>query len=200
MLFRSDVQTRLALNCSYFFTDNKGSVTSKGVELESNIRLTEQLTLTNSLSYNDAQANGNIPTVGAFDGDQTPYFPNWIVSGALYYDQPVADGILHLQGAFSYRGSEQTRFNNYSTTITNGVLTKTGPSAGYAVIPESKDLSAAIVYQWGRYEGGLYGTNLTNGVKITNIGRATYYQIYQAGDRITLARPRTVGLRFKANY
>jgi outer membrane receptor protein involved in Fe transport len=195
-----DVQTRLGLNCSYFFTDNKGSITSKGVELESTVKLTDELTFSGSLSYNDARANGNIPTVGAFDGDRTPYFPKWIFTTALFYDRPLTTGTLHMQAAFNYRGEEQTTFNNFATTIVNGVLTPTGPRSSYAVIPASKDLSASITYDWDNYEVGLFGTNLTNGVKITDIGRATYYKIYQAGDRITLARPRTVGVRLKAKF
>ncbi len=35
-----DVQTRLLLNCSYFFTANKGKITSRGLELESSVRVT----------------------------------------------------------------------------------------------------------------------------------------------------------------
>lgn len=195
-----DVQTRLQLNCSYFFTDNKGSITSKGVEVESTIRLTDELTFAGSASYNDATANGNIPTVGAFDGDRSPYFPKWIASAALFYDRPVGPGTLHLQGSYSYRGSEQTTFDPYATTIAGGVLTRTGPSSTFAIIPASRDLSAAASFAVGRYEIGVFGTNLTDGVKVTNIGRATYYKLYQAGDRITVARPRTIGVRLKMNF
>jgi iron complex outermembrane receptor protein len=195
-----DVQTRLGLNCSYFFTDNKGSITSKGIEVETTFHVTDELTFSGSLSYNDAKANGNIPTVGAFDGDRTPYFPKWIFTTALFYDRPIAAGTLHAQAAFNYRGEEQTTFNNFATTIVNGTLTATGPRASYARIPAAKDLSASLTYEWGRYELGLFGTNLTNGVKVTDVGRATYYKVYQAGDRITLARPRTVGVRLKAKF
>jgi len=37
-------QTRLALNCSYFFTDNEGSIQSVGVEVESNVKIADELT------------------------------------------------------------------------------------------------------------------------------------------------------------
>ncbi|WP_296599667.1 TonB-dependent receptor [Phenylobacterium sp.] len=195
-----DVQTRLGLNCSYFFTDNKGSITSKGFEVESTVKLTQDFTFRGSLSFNDAKANGDIPTVGAFDGDRTPYFPKWIFTTALFYDRNLGDGMLHLMAAFNYRGKEQTTFSEYATTIVSGVLTPNGPNARYAVIPAAKDLSLSLAYDWDRYEFGLFGTNLTNDVKVTDVSRATYYKIYQAGDRVTLARPRTIGARIKARF
>lgn len=195
-----DVQTRLLLNCSYFFTANKGSIVSKGIEVSSNVKLTDELTFSGSASYNDSKANGDIPTVGAFDGDKTPYFPDWTASATLFYDKPLGGGELHLQASYQYRGEEQTTFNSSATTIKNGKLTKTGPSAGFAVIPSSDNVSAAMAYTFGRYEIGVYGNNLTNGAKVIDIGRATYYKVYQPGDRQTLARPRTIGVRLKATF
>jgi iron complex outermembrane receptor protein len=196
----SDVQTRLGLNCSYFFTDNKGSITSKGVEAESTVRVTPELTFSSNLSYTDSAANGNIPTVGAFDGDQTPYFPTWIASAFVFYDRAVGQGKLHLQLSYQYRGVEHTTFNSFSTTLVNGVLTKNGPSASYAVIPAQNNVGASVAYDFGRYEMGIYATNLIDGVKVTDITRATYYAAYQAGNFQTVARPRTVGFRFKAAF
>ena len=195
-----DVQTRLGLDCSYFFTDNKGQITSKGVEVETTFRLTPHLTLSASLSYTNSSAHGDLPTVGAFDGDQTPYFPHWIGSAFLFYDSPVGNGKLHMQASYQYRGQEHTTFNNYSTTLVNGVLTKNGPSQSYAVIPEQNNVSASIAYEFGPYEVGLYGNNLIDGVRITDITRATYYAAYQAGDFQTTARPRTIGIRLKARF
>ena len=195
-----DVQTRLALNCSYFFTANKGSITSKGVEAESSFRLTPELTLSANASYTDSEANGDIPTVGAFDGDQTPYFPTWIASAFAFYDRPVGPGTMHLQVSYQYRGKEHTTFDSSTTTIINGTLTKAGPNPTYAVIPVQDNVGASLSYDFGRYEVGLYGTNLTNGVKVTDITRATYYAPYQAGNGETVARPRTVGVRLKAKF
>jgi len=195
-----DVQTRLALNCSYFFTANKGSITSKGLEAESSLKLIDGFTLNTSLSYTDSEANGDIPTVGAFNGDQTPYFPTWLASVFLFYDRPLGAGMLHGQLGYHYRGEEHTTFDPSSTTIVNGQLTKNGPNPGYAVIPASNDVSASLAYDFGRYEIGIYGTNLIDGVKVTDIFRATYFAVYQAGDADTVARPRTVGVRMKAKF
>ncbi len=196
----SDVQTRLGLACSYFFTDNKGKITSKGLELETMIKATPELTLSFSGSLNDSKAKGNIPTVGAFDGDRTPYYPKYTANFQAFYDRPLGSGDLHLQLGYQYQSSQNTRFNAVTTTLTGGVLTATGPSQTFAVIPESHNLSASATYNIGQFELGVYGNNLANGVTITNIGRATYYQVYQAGSRNTLARPRTIGLRVKVKF
>jgi outer membrane receptor protein involved in Fe transport len=195
-----DVQSRLLLNCSYFFTDNKGKIRAEGAELESTVRVTPEITLSGSTAFNDSQANGNIPTVGAFNGDFAPYSPRWTASIAAYYDTHFGDGSLHLQASYQYRSDMHTTFNPLATTIVNGQLVANGPNAGFAVIPASNDVSASIAYDIGRYEFGIFGNNLTDGVKITDIGRATYYQIYQAGDRVTYARPRTVGARIKVKF
>jgi outer membrane receptor protein involved in Fe transport len=186
--------------CSYFFTDNKGKITSKGVELETMVKASPEITLAGSASYNSSKANGDIPTVGAFDGDQTPYYPAWTASGTFFYDTDLGHGSLHLQASYQYQSQQYTTFNNFATTLVNGVLTKAGPSSTYAVIPETHNVSASLAYDVGQFEFGIYGTNLVDGVKITNIGRATYYAVYQAGDRVTYARPRTIGVRAKVKF
>lgn len=196
-----DVQTRLLLDCSYFFTDNKGRITSKGLELETTIKVTPEITLAGSASFNDSRANGDIPTAGAFDGDKTPYTPRWSAAAQLFLDHPLdSESSLHFQVAYKYQSEQQTTFNSYSTTIADGVLTRTGESSTYAVIPEQHNLSASLNYEIGRYEIGLFGNNLANGVKVTDISRATYYAVYQAGDRVTYARPRSYGLRVRAKF
>jgi outer membrane receptor protein involved in Fe transport len=195
-----DVQTRLGLNCSYFFTENKGSVTSQGLELESVARLTSNFTAKVSVGYNDSRANGDIPTVGAFNGDQSPYAPNWTSAVFLFYDHHLSDGMLHGQLSYQFRSEENTTYDPYSTTIVNGVLTRTTPSTSFAIIPPTHNVSASLAYDFQTYEIGLYGNNLIDGVKVTDIARAGYFALYQAGDAYTVARPRTVGIRLKAKF
>jgi outer membrane receptor protein involved in Fe transport len=195
-----DVQTRLALNCSYFFTDNKGEIQSRGLELSSVVRVTHDLTVSASGSYNDSRADGNIPTSGAFNGDLAPYFPRWIASVTAFYDRPINAGTLHLQASYQFRGDEQTGFNPLATTIVGGQLIPTGPNEGFAVLPSEVNVSASAAYTIGRYEFGVFGNNLTDGVKITDIQPATYYAVFQPGARVSLARPRTVGARVKVKF
>ena len=195
-----DVQTRLLLNCSYFFTANKGKITSRGIELESSVKVTPSLTLSLGGSYNDSHANGDIPTVGAFDGDRTPYAPQLIFNFGAFYDVPVGQGELHLQGGWQFQSDQTTTFNRFATKIVGGALTTNGPSSTFAKIPETHNISASATYDIGNFEFGVFGNNLANGVKVTDRARATYYQIYQAGSRDTYARPRTIGVRGKLKF
>jgi iron complex outermembrane receptor protein len=144
----------------------------------------------------------DIPTVGAFSGDQAPYSPNWIASAYIYYDKAVASGMMHLQASYQFRSEQNTTFDPYQTAYnsTTKVLSKTSASQGFAIIPPSNDVDASAAYDFGRYEVGLYGTNLINGVRVTNIARPTYYANYVAGNYDTIARPLTVGMRLKAKF
>jgi outer membrane receptor protein involved in Fe transport len=198
----TNVQTRLLLNCSYFFTNGAGNINSKGFEAESTLKITPALTVSGSVAINDSHAAGNIPTVGAFNGDASPYSPKVIASAALYYDKPVAQGVVHLQASYQYRSSENTTFDASATSYnaSTGVLSRTGLSQTYATIPDSHNFNASLSYAFGKYEVGVYGTNLSDGLKITNIAKPTYYANYVAGVAETVARPRTVGVRVKASF
>ncbi len=197
----TNVQTRLGLNCSYFFTENQGTVHSEGVDLDTRFRLTPELSIGATVAYNDARAAGNIPTVGAFNGDLTPYYPRWIAGASINYDRSLFNGSLHAQANYQFRGDEQTTFNSQATTVTpGGGLMATGVNPLFAIIPSSVNVSASLAYDIGNYEFGVFGTNLTNGVKVTDIGPATYYAAYQAGADVTYARPRTIGARVKVRF
>jgi hypothetical protein len=57
-------------------------------------------------------------------------------------------------------------------------------------------VNATAVYKTGPYEFGLFGTNLTNGAKISDVTTNTI--AIQPGDNLYMIRPRTVGVRVKA--
>jgi hypothetical protein len=99
------------------------------------------------------------------------------------------DQAIHIRASYQYQGDQFTTFNPYKTKITNGQLVTDGLSATYARIPEQNNVSASISYDIGRIEIGLFGNNLVNGVKYVDVARATYYKVYQPGDRIAWARP-----------
>lgn len=227
----SNVQTRLLLNCSYFFTNNAGKIQSKGVELNTTWRVSREVTISANGAYNDSRAKGNIPTVGAFDGDKAPYSPRWVIGLTGFFDRPIGEGVAHLQVSYQYRGDEDTTFNPLATTIcvkqangtvlpancttagqlvqnlsaytldTAGHRVTNGKNQNFAVIPASNDLSASLTYDIGRYELGIFGNNLADGVKVTNIAKEIgYIGTDQSGDRQTYARPRTVGARVKVKF
>jgi iron complex outermembrane recepter protein len=179
-----DVQTTQYLECSYYYTVNKGHITSKGVELETTARATERLSLSLSASYTNAYANGDISNIDALDGERAPFFPRQQASATATYTIPLPEEcMISLDGNFTYKGSSYSTFN------------PTNPM--YAELPASRQLNASINYGTPRYEVGLFGTNLTNGnviIDYTNI--PTYMVGFQPGRGVVYARPRTIGLRF----
>jgi len=198
----SDVQTRLLLNCSYFFTNNAGKIRSRGIELSSVLRMGSGVTLSGNMAYNSSRAEVNIPTVGAFNGDKAPYSPRWVAGISAYYDRDWMDGKFHAQISYQYRGDQDTTFDPFATKYTGGVLINTGKAnSHFGVIPASNNVDFSAAYQFGHYEFGVFGKNITDGLSITDINKKlSYVGNDQAGDRVTYARPRTFGARIKVKF
>lgn len=182
-----NVQTTQYLECSYYYTVNKGNITSKGIELETSARATERLSLSLSASYTNAFANGDISNIGAIDGERAPFFPRQQASVSGTYTIPLAEErMISLDGNFTYKGSAYSTFNPTDPT--------------YAELPASRQLNASVNYATGRYEVGLFGTNLTNGNAIINYANIPSFAVgFQPGREVVYARPRTIGVRFAVN-
>jgi iron complex outermembrane recepter protein len=184
----TDVQTEQELACSYYYSVNKGDVRSKGVELEATAKLTPQLTVDVSGAYTNAFANGNIPTIGALNGESVPYFPKIQASLSLSYAIPLAsDRELSFDGNFNYKSVAYSTFN---------------PSAyDYYELPSSTQMNLGATYHVGRYEFGVYGTNITDGTKIVSYSYTLPSTVgFQPGDQVIYARPRTFGVRAAASF
>ena len=106
-----DVQTIHNLACTYYYAENQGRIRSQGVELESKLRVTNDLTLGVSGSFTDATANGPIPNVGAVDGDRTPFFPRLIAAVNAAYSHPLPGGKLLTSADYTWRSSAYTQFS-----------------------------------------------------------------------------------------
>jgi outer membrane receptor protein involved in Fe transport len=182
----SDVQSKQFLpNCFYYFIQNEGRIRSQGLEIESQYRFTDNLTLGVNLSLTDATANGDIKNLNAQDGDRVPYFPKYIVGLNGQYAIPLGNAELAFEGSWVFRGDAWTRFDQQD------------PDARQ--IPSSDYLSLAVTYRRGSWEFGLFGQNLTNQTDILLRGPDSYAP-FQPGDTVTWARPRTIGLRTKVSF
>jgi iron complex outermembrane recepter protein len=184
-IYWTDVQTTRDLACSYYFIENKGTIESRGIELETQARLTQALSLSFNGSYNNATTDGTIENLNAPDGAQTPYAPKWITNTTATYDLPVGSDTLSFATNFSYRSGAATTFNPTDYE--------------YRTLPDVRDLDMAITYKKPRLQIGIFGTNLTNGLKIIN-NAGTVPGSLQPGDTVYYARPRTIGLRMAAQF
>jgi outer membrane receptor protein involved in Fe transport len=184
-----DVQVFNRLPCTYYFTQNAGKIRSEGLELETAVKLTRRASIGLSGAYNHAYAARTVVTGIAAQnipqGSRAPYAPRIAATATASYSIPLqgADEIALFAG-YAHRGSAYTNF--------------APAQGGYAEIPSSNTVNATAVYKTGAYEFGLFGTNLTNGAKVSDVTPNTI--AIQPGDLQYMVRPRTVGLRVKARF
>ncbi len=184
-----DVQVFNKLPCTYYFTQNAGKIRSEGVELETAFKITRRASVGLSAAYNHAYATRTVVTGIAAqnipEGSRVPYAPRIAATVNASYYLPV-NGVdeLGFLASYSHRGSAYTNF---------------APAQGsYEEIPSSNTLNATVTYRRGAYEFGLFGTNLTNGAKVSDVTANTI--AIQPGNLVYMVRPRTVGLRVKARF
>lgn len=184
-----DVQVFNRLPCTYYFTENAGKIRSEGVELESFVKLSRQASFGVSASFNHATATDPVITGVAAqsipEGARVPYSPKFAATAVANYSIPL-DGAreIALSASYAYRGESYTNF--------------AASQGNYSRIPSSNTLNATVAYRSGPYEFGLFGTNLSNGARISDVTTNTI--AIQPGDNLYMVRPRTVGLRVKARF
>ncbi|HEX5343340.1 MAG TPA: TonB-dependent receptor [Duganella sp.] len=184
-----DVQVFNKLPCTYYFTQNAGKIRSEGVELESFFKISRQASVGVSATFNHAYAVDKVVTGIAAqnipEDARVPYSPKFAATAVASYVIPLAGAEeIALSATYSYRGES---FTNFAAS-----------QGSYSRIPSSNTVNATAVYKTGPYEFGLFGTNLTNGAKISDVTTNTI--AIQPGDNLYMIRPRTVGLRVKARF
>ncbi|MCE3605371.1 TonB-dependent receptor [Massilia sp. P8910] len=185
----NDVQVFNKLPCTYYFTQNAGKIRSEGVELETSVKLTRHASIGVNAAYNHAYARDAVITGIAAQnipaGARTPYAPRLAASITASYRIALAGtDSIGLAASYAYKGSAYTNF--------------AAAQGSYAEIPSSNTLNATVTYLTGGIEVGLFGTNLTNGNKVSDV--TTNSIAIQPGDTLFMARPRTVGLRVKSRF
>ncbi|ELX09420.1 TonB-dependent receptor [Janthinobacterium sp. HH01] len=184
-----DVQVFNKLPCTYYFTQNAGKLRSEGLELETAFKLTRHASLGLSAAYNHAYATRTVVTGIAAqnipEGSRAPYAPRLSATATASYTLPVrGNDEVGIAASYAYHSDAYTNF--------------AAAQGSYAQIPSSNTLNATITYKTGAYEFGLFGTNLTNGAKISDVTPNTIS--IQPGDTLFMVRPRTIGLRARARF
>lgn len=140
--------------------NNAGKATLKGLELEADARLGQnlvasgdRLTLSGSLGYIDAKYDKYITNIGGVPTDVAQFrsvqnTPEWTASGTFAYSTPVGEGDLYFGTTLSYR----SKVNQFE--IANPYIDQ----KGFAL------WDANLVYNAPdkRWSIGLHGKNLTN--------------------------------------
>ena len=182
----NDIQTLFVITaCSYGIKVNAGNVRNQGVELETTLRVTDNIALTFNGSYTDAKANGNVINVNALDGARAPYVPKFSATTAIDLNFPVASrSSINIHGQYEHKSGY---YNSFTPQIT--------PSVNLFRFPESNLFSASVNYVSGTWEAGVFGRNLSD--ERTIVGRSGNNNF---GFRNSIARGRTIGARLAYKF
>ena len=171
----NNIQTDIILpTCTFDIKDNIGSAESKGVEVELGEHLSERINVTLGGNYTSAKIVVPVTLLGVQKGDRVPGVPDWSVSAAIEYSQPLASG-AHGTG----------RLNAQWVGPSQGTIYHGDPDfdrPGYFVMGGSAGL------RFGSYDLSLFVTNLLNehkSIQRPNIAAVEY--------SVTV-RPRTYGI------
>lgn len=97
--------------CGFSFTDNAGEAESKGLEFESQTRITDDLTLTVNAGYTDSQLLTDIASLGAQAGDDMTMVPEFNAYIALDQGFTMFDRQSYFRIDMEAYGEYKTHFN-----------------------------------------------------------------------------------------
>jgi iron complex outermembrane receptor protein len=180
-----DVQTFVNLPvCSSGFMANLGSVTSKGIDLQLQGRVTDQLTLGLATGYTDAKFNETISSASGdilvAGGDSALYGPDFTATLSGQYDFNIASNSAYARFDYTYSSEEAPLNPNVF-----GVDLANTPASSYV------QLNARAGVMVRNLEVAVFGNNLTN--ENAGLSRLALYSGWPVLFNSTL-RPRTFGV------
>jgi iron complex outermembrane recepter protein len=164
------------------YTDNAGTATSKGVEIQMVGKPTKSTEVGTSLAYTDAKLISVSTGVPATVGDRLPGSAPFTAYLYGQYDFPVSGTAdLSLRADYSFTGKEFAELDNKDNpdALTYGNYSSFGTQATLHV---------------GRYEVGMFASNLANSRKRV-AARANFPEVDEV-----LQTPRMIGVRVRATW
>lgn len=176
----------------FVFVGNAGKSEIDGMEVELQANPIDDLSLSLSLGYNDAEITEIDPaasaSLGAVEGDALPLSPNWSGAATADYQVSLSSDLTGSLGAtIKYTGE---RPSSYSAAALNPNVDL--PS--YTTL----DLRAGLVF--GRYRVQLRVENATNEDGITTFSTGKLFPGQILPSSATLIRPRSYVLSFAADF
>jgi iron complex outermembrane receptor protein len=179
-----------SFNGTNFITRNVPETISKGVEIDFLSRPTDQLTLQGGMLYNEAYYNSTVayaatPGNTIFSGDPLDHAPEWSFTGAVTYEQPLAE---NLSATFYLDGRWNSEYRNQ--TLSRDPRTD---QEAFAVF----NGNVAIGNPNGRWAVELWGRNLADEYYTVGAFQATF----QSGTFVVYpGEPRTYGITVRTRY
>ncbi|QXQ05383.1 TonB-dependent receptor [Sphingosinicellaceae bacterium] len=177
----SDIQVPITLPTGSS-TANGGKASSRGFEATIQARPSDGLRVAATASYTDAHLDGDVPALGARDGDRLPDAARWTASLSAEYRFPLGGSkTLTAAASYRFRGSSLTGLESIGSTIR---------------IPAQSIVDANLGLTIGSVTGRVFIRNLINERAYT-----TFFDP-DAGSSTLLVpvQPRTVGLSLDTRF
>ena len=176
------------------YVDNIGGARSRGLELELNGYLTDQLAFGVSYTYIDAettdpfeQLSGN-PATTVPDGTTLPGSAEHTFFGHLQYEYPLATSKLIFYTDLAYRSDTNSAFIEQPLLSSNNFA----PLDGFAV------WNLSVTWARDNYSITAFGENVSNTRATTVVSTAQTFGEQDQGYGVI--KPQSFGLRFKWSY
>jgi outer membrane receptor protein involved in Fe transport len=180
------IQLGVFLPCGFTFSGNAGDAKIKGVELETDARLTDAVHVGGSLSYTDAKLTSVLPGTVATAGDPILGVPKWQASAnAQYRFNGPSDIAWTLRADVQYTSKALLFYDTNPATAPADLSFRNRP--GILL------LSGRIEMHKGDWLLALYARNITNQVKIVGFPDLLTVNIADR-PRFIVNRPRTIGI------
>jgi iron complex outermembrane recepter protein len=185
-----NIQQSILLSCTYSVTENAGTATSTGAELEADIAPMRGLNMSLSVGYDRAKITSVPPSATGFvTGQELNGVPKMTVSLLTDYSIPTSFGSAFIRPQYSFTG----RSVSYSVVpVQDGGR----PRASYSMV----DLHVGGIK--GPWEASLFAKNLFD-VR-ANLGdeqsEVIELQSPTVRPRYLIAQPRTVGIEIKYRF
>lgn len=189
----NDIQQRVTLpTCGSSYTDNVGKAQSRGVELEVELLLTDELHLSLGAAYNQAQFTQSVPLAGVRNGDTLTDAPKLSLNTSVEYTF-----------GHSWQGTQFVRFDwaYLSSSLDTQAQTNLQTGARTAGIRRAAfDIADfRLGHSSDNWELALFVQNLFDEqaefTKVDTLG-----QIYPTYLRVSTNRPRTIGLAVTRSF
>lgn len=167
---------------------NAGKAKSEGVELEIQGRPIDGLTLSGTMTYDDARFTTAAPDLPAASGQRIPQVPEWTWTGAVDYDAPLMGASTWFaHGDFRYVGSSPT--NDYPA----------GEQQYDALqLASYFAANARLGLDFGNSEAAFFVDNVTNVRGQLNVVLADATS--PPNLRVTILQPRTFGIELTYRF
>lgn len=172
-----DIQTPINLPCGYIPTFNAAKVKGQGLDMETQVVFTDNLTAKINVAYISSELVGDAPALSGLDGDKVPFAPEWALSAFVDYHSQFTNEIEgFLSVGVRYTSESYDTFNRQNE------------------IPSQTAANIRAGLAWDTLRLSLFADNVTDEENVTN-ARTRFGEVKRY-----IGRPRTVGLELAIDF